>query len=268
MADWRGALPAGLACALVDEQLLPEIPRRAVRIHVIAQRGAALRDGFAQHLADREPEVLAKAFDPFFTTKSLGKGTGLGLSAVYGTVQAHGGFVEIDSAVGVGTSIRIMLPVIQAPAEARAAECAQPHAGSGTARLLLAEDDALVSETIRRTLEHAGYVVDFPSDGAAAVESYRKDPGRYDLVLLDVMMPRLDGRQAFDAMVQLNPGVRCIFVSGYSDEPRIGPLLAAGRCGFVQKPFTLDRLLEAVRAELDAEGAAEGARDRSPHSAT
>jgi CheY-like chemotaxis protein len=197
------------------------------------------------------PEVLERAFEPFYTTKEPGKGTGLGLAAVYGCVQAHGGFVEIESAAAAGTSVRILLPVLETHPASRESDRRLPLANTGTARVLVADDEELVARLMVKALKQAGYLVDACSDGAAAVELYSEDPARYDVVVLDVMMPKLDGRQAFDSMRRLTPGLRCVFVSGYSDQARIGGLLAEGRCGFVQKPFALERLLEAVRVEVD-----------------
>lgn len=197
------------------------------------------------------PEVLERAFDPFFTTKGPGKGTGLGLAAVYGCVQAHGGFVEVESTVGVGTCLRIVLPTAHVSVEPPGAARVVPPVALSVARLLLAEDEEQVAAVMAIALRKAGYEVDVCPDGLAALERYRENPSSYALVLLDVMMPRLDGRQVFDALQELTPGFRCIFVSGHSEEGSIGGLLAEGRCGFVQKPFVLAQLLDAVRSELD-----------------
>jgi PAS domain S-box-containing protein len=200
-------------------------------------------------------ETLERIYEPFFTTKGAGKGTGLGLSTVYGIVKQHQGIIEVESAVGRGTGFKIYLPCCGEADESPAAglppepEAPRPR---GRETLLLAEDDDLVRELAGEVLEDAGYTLLRARDGAEAVELFREHSGRVALLILDVMMPNLGGRDACEAIRALRPDVPALFVSGYSQGTIHTDFMLDQGLMWLQKPFTPDALLRKVRQALDA----------------
>ncbi len=201
------------------------------------------------------PEVQARAFDPFFTTKGLGEGTGLGLSTVYGIVKQSGGSVWLESAPGAGTTVWIRLPRWAAPDES-AATPAPVAAISGAATVLLAEDDPGVRELVSHTLEHAGYRVLAAGDGAEALAAAGAHPGSIDVVVSDVVMPHLGGRELAARLLDARPQVRVLFISGYADDAREREALCGPNSRFLAKPFAPEALVERVRDLLRPEGSA------------
>jgi len=195
------------------------------------------------------PEVARRAFEPFFTTKDVGRGTGLGLAAVYGAIQEHGGSVSLESSPGVGTRVTMRLPVdprIPAPPEPAGDDEALP---TGRARLLLADDEPPVAAVAAGMLRSLGYEVVVVNDGEAAVAELRKAPGGFDLVLLDMVMPRMSGREALLAMRKVRPEVRVLFCSGFH-RGGAAILQAPQVRGFLKKPYRLEDLARAVAAAL------------------
>lgn len=196
-------------------------------------------------------EVKAHLFEPFFTTKEPGRGTGLGLAMVYGAVKQSGGHVGVSSEVGVGTTMRVLLP---------AADSAPPASGErrlaprGTETVVLAEDDAPVRTLARATLEAQGYVVLAAADGADAVRAVEAHSGSVHLLVTDVVMRGRGGREVAEAVRARHPEVRVLFVSGFAG----GAAAQSGALGageaFLQKPFTPLTLARKVREVLDAAG--------------
>jgi PAS domain S-box-containing protein len=196
------------------------------------------------------PDIRARIFEPFFTTKDVGKGTGLGLAIVYGIVKQHHGWVECHSKVGQGTTFTIYLPRDDKPQGASAAESRPVVASGGGETILLIDDEALVRNLGRVILERHGYRVLLAEDGLQAIEIYQREQGRIDLVILDLLMPRLSGRDTFHQLRAINPNVRTLFSSGYSSE-QASLSTEAGIHGFVTKPYYPRDLVESVRAILD-----------------
>jgi CheY-like chemotaxis protein len=195
------------------------------------------------------PEVKARIFEPFFTTKGPGKGTGLGLAVVFGIVRRHRGWIECGSEVGQGSRFDIYLPRAAAGAEATPPVPARPPE-SGHETILLADDEPSLRSLGRTILGTFGYEVLLAADGQEAVEMYQRERGRIDLVILDLTMPRLSGRDAFRQLLQIDPQVRVVFASGYSAEYVSSADYA--RClGFVPKPYRPELLARTVRAALD-----------------
>jgi PAS domain S-box-containing protein len=194
--------------------------------------------------------TLGRIFDPFFTTKDVGKGTGLGLSLAYGIVRQHDGFIEVRSAPGTGSRFDVYLPLAD-PAPARR-DAAPPPRGHGEA-VLLAEDEPVVRSVWSSILRRHGYEVVAVEDGRQAVDAFRGEPGRFQLVLMDVTMPRLGGPEAAAEIRQLDPGARVLFASG---GPPRGALPSAT---ILEKPLPPDELLHAVRRELDRGAGGPGA---------
>lgn len=198
-----------------------------------------------------DAETLEHVFEPFFTTKPRGKGTGLGLSTVYGVVKQSGGFVWPYSEVGVGTCIKVYLPLAgPKPRSVRRAATASLRGGSET--ILVAEDDDMVRTATVRILREAGYNTLVASDGAEALEVAAGHEGSIDLLLTDAVMPRLDGRSAAKGLVEVRPELEVVYMSGYTDETiDVHGTLEHG-LQFLSKPFSRPQLLRKVRAALDA----------------
>jgi CheY-like chemotaxis protein len=197
-------------------------------------------------------ETLSRMFDPFFTTKSVGQGTGLGLSMVYGTVKQHGGYIGARSAVGEGTTIEVFWPTAGAAAAARGAEDAGEGPGDAVGRgrvVLVADDEPLVRALVVRTFELEGYVVHAAPDGQAALR--RIEEGVVpDLVVTDVIMPHLNGRQLHDRVRARWPGLPVLYISGHTDDEVVVQRLVPEGAPFLQKPFAPDTLARAAAALL------------------
>jgi two-component system cell cycle sensor histidine kinase/response regulator CckA len=201
--------------------------------------------------------VRARLFEPYFTTKPAGRGTGLGLASVYGCVRSHRGQIAVESAPGEGSTFRMLLPLH------RGAE-AGPEATSegvvrGHGRIVVVDDEELVRGAVARMLESLGYTVEAFGDGAAAVERFRRAPAEVELVLLDMVMPQLDGAAVFRLLREIDPGVRVVLVSGYTQPHLTEQLLGQGARAFVHKPFRLDEISRVVHAALASPRAAAGA---------
>jgi PAS domain S-box-containing protein len=222
-------------------------PGRYVRLDA-TDSGAGMTEETQRHL-----------FEPFFTTKERGKGTGLGLAAVYGIVQNHRGAITVRSAPGRGTTFAIYLPASEPPAGA------QPTDAGATAtprrvRVLLADDEAPVRETVSHRLRGEGHTVVTAEDGVEALRYYEASWREIDLVILDLMMPRMGGRDAFVAMRRINPDLRALVISGYSVEGEAQEMLEAGVLGFLQKPFQGEALVRMVADLFPAGGPASSPR--------
>jgi signal transduction histidine kinase len=196
-------------------------------------------------------EVQEKAFDPFFTTKEPGQGTGLGLSQVYGFVRQSGGHVKIYSEISEGTTIKIYLP--RAHVATDAVKDSEPAVvGSlGSETILVAEDEADVRSYLVETLRDLNYRVREASDGTAALALYESDPSRIDLLLTDIVMPGMNGRQLADELLGRQPGLKVLFMTGYSRDA----IMHQGRLypgvSLLQKPITQVLLAAKIREVLD-----------------
>ena len=201
-------------------------------------------------------DVLPRIFEPFFTTKEAGRGTGLGLATVFGIVRQHGGFVNVASEPGLGTSFEICLPET-APPEAAAETPRVRAAVGGTETILVVEDEPAVRHLVRSLLRRRGYTVFEAGNGLEALKLWQEHGDHISLVLTDMVMP--DGMSGLDLARRLraaNPGLRVVFSSGYSAEIAGRELKLADGENFLQKPFTSDALLEMVRRAIDARPAA------------
>jgi PAS domain S-box-containing protein len=204
-------------------------------------------------------EVRSRIFEPFFTTKEKGKGTGLGLSTVYGIVKQSGGSIWVYSEVGCGTTFKIYLPRVDREArgeEERAATRAQ--SASGTETILLVEDEEPVRLLARAVLEREGYTVVAARCGADAERVFEESDRGIDLLLTDVVMPGVSGPQLARRLCERRPGLKVIYMSGYTDDAVVRHGLLGGEVVFVQKPFTPDSLARKVRETLDAPGRGAG----------
>ena len=181
-------------------------------------------------------ETLRHIFEPFFTTKALGKGTGLGLASVYGTVKQHNGHIDVRSTVGLGSCFNVFLPLTDRPVAASEPPPAEePPRGKG--HILFVDDEPVVAEVTREILATLKYQVTVCRDGLEGVAFYERAWRTVDLVLLDMVMPRMGGKEAFLAMRRINPDAKILLVSGFSVEGEAQQLLQAGARGFLQKPY-------------------------------
>lgn len=199
-----------------------------------------------------DAELQQRIFEPFFTTKERGKGTGLGLSVVYGIIKQHEGFVQVDSAADRGTTFTIFLPV-PAVAQNVSVPDLSPLVRGGNETILVAEDEASLRYLASTVLERLGYTVILAEDGLEAVNLFRGNQARIDLVVLDLVMPRFGGRDALDLMRAIRPDLRALFVTGYNDAADLAETdtLASGT-NLLQKPYRVDVLALSVRELLDA----------------
>jgi PAS domain S-box-containing protein len=197
-------------------------------------------------------ETVARIFEPFFTTKEVGQGTGLGLSTVYGIVKQSDGYVWAFSEPDRGATFKIYLPAtLEAPADLPRQSRAAPAPANGEL-ILVVEDEETVRRTAARGLREAGYRVIEAETGRQAVDLAARSPDRIALVLTDVVLPGMSGRDLAAAMVELIPGVPVLFTSGYTDSEIIRRGLLAPGAAFLPKPFTVNALVRAVRERMDA----------------
>jgi CheY-like chemotaxis protein len=201
--------------------------------------------------AGMDVTVRAHLFEPFFTTKEVGKGTGLGLATVYGIVKQSGGYISVYSEPGHGSSFKIYLPRIATPVDSAAgAQKGGPARGSET--VLVVEDEPAVLALSRRALEAQGYVVLSASDAAAALRVVERHGGMIHLLLTDVVMPGLSGRELADQLSGQRPGIRVLYMSGYPGDAVVQHGTLPAGSAFLQKPFSPDGLARKVRDVLDA----------------
>jgi len=205
--------------------------------------------------------TLDRIFEPFFTTKEVGKGTGLGLSTVYGVVKQHGGFVNVYSEPEHGTCFRIYFPVGQLAAEPTVKPTPDLPAVGGEETILIAEDHEGLREIARQTLSQLGYHVLVAVDGEEAVEMFRIHHATIDLVLLDVVLPKLSGPEAYSCMNKERPGLPVLFTTGYSPDTSMLRSVQQQELPLLQKPYTPRDLARKVREALAA--SAKPARHRS-----
>ncbi len=199
------------------------------------------------------PEVLARIFDPFFTTKFTGRG--LGLAAVMGIVRGHKAGIKIYSEPGKGTTFKLLFPASSRAAGATPGAASAPGpapAWRGHGRILVVDDDEAVRTVASLSLEHAGFAVETAMDGEEGVARVRAEPDRYRAVLLDLMMPRLDGEGALRELRLINPALPIVLTSGFNEQTTVNRFVGRGLAGFLQKPFTYETLLEKIRAALES----------------
>jgi CheY-like chemotaxis protein len=198
-----------------------------------------------------DDSVKGRIFEPFFTTKEKGKGTGLGLAMVYGVIKNHGGFINVYSESGEGTTFKIYLPLSGKP---EVLECvSETEMAGGHETILVIDDEEAIRQVAADILGSYGYRVRLARDGAEGVALFRADPGAIDMVLLDMIMPRQGGRETFLDLQKIDPEVRVLFSTGYSQNEKVNEIMALGIRGFIQKPYQVRDLLAKVRDVLDAE---------------
>ncbi len=191
-----------------------------------------------------DSKTLEHIFEPFFTTKELGKGTGLGLASVYGIVKGHDGYIDVESRLGYGTTFKIYLPASDKKTPERTKTANTVIKGTGT--ILLVDDEDSVLDIGQRFLKFMDYEVLTARSGNEAIEIYQKYHTSIDLVILDMIMPRMGGGEVFDHLKKINPNVKVLLSSGYSINNEAAKLLEKGCSAFIQKPFDIKQLSQSV----------------------
>lgn len=231
----RDAMPSGGLLTLRVRKVEAGSPTGCVEVSV-EDTGVGMDEATLKHV-----------FEPFFTTKELGRGTGLGMSIVHGIVSGHQGHIDVQSEVDQGTAVVLTLPCAAPPPVPEAPTLAPRAAPAPDKTILLVEDDEALRRSVTRMLEHLGHRVWVAADGVEAVEVFKKRHTDIDVVLLDVGMPRQGGARTFDEMRAINADVKVLLSSGYHGD-HLEPLLRAGVQGFLPKPYTLQQLVDALRA--------------------
>ncbi len=238
-----GTLTIRIAHSRLDETF--------TRHHLDFQPGTYCVLSVADSGCGMNKDTLSKLFEPFFTTKDPGKGTGLGLSIVHGIVKQSRGHILVSSEPGLGTTFNIYLPCVEAPAEVGPSSDAVSAASSGTETVLVVEDEVQVRTLECGLLEASGYHVLAASHGGEAMQICREYPGTIHLLVTDLILPQLNGRELARQAVPIRPSMKVLYVSGYPDETLVTAGVARSKVPFLQKPFASDALLFSVRKVLD-----------------
>jgi len=250
----RDAMPEGGELKFATE--LVRIEASYVRTHADIERGEYVCVSVADTGCGIPKEIQPRIFEPFFTTKEPGEGTGMGLAMVYGIVKSHKGTIEVASEVGQGTTFKIYLPLAEQPDKAERPEREEVFA-RGSGRILLVDDEELIRDIGRDILNHLGYEVVTAADGEQAVEYYKEHADEIDLVIIDMIMPRMDGRKCFRKLKEINPNVKAVLSTGYAVDALAQELLEEGMMGYVQKPYRIEQLAETVARAIAGKPPAE-----------
>ena len=194
-------------------------------------------------------ETRSRIFEPFFTTKEMGRGTGLGLATVYGIINGHNGFIDVDTAPGRGTSFMIYLPASCSELTQEVKE--EKPLIKGTETILLVDDEDVIREVTREMLESLGYKVLSADSGHDAILQYKKHKERIELVILDMIMPGMNGNEAYKVLKDINPDVPIILSSGYSADGQAREMMDTGVSAFLQKPYLMQDLSFTIREVID-----------------
>ncbi|HKJ66320.1 MAG TPA: ATP-binding protein, partial [bacterium] len=199
-----------------------------------------------------DSEILPQIFEPFFTTKRNGEGTGLGLATVYGIVKQHQGHISVVSEKGHGTTFRIYLPLVEPDTDepTRSAELSRSTTGEET--ILITEDDDMVRNYVRNLLMEKGYQVIDAGDGTAAIKAVEKQSGDIDLLISDVIMPGMNGKELYDHINDRYPDIKVLYISGYTDDVISKHGILERGISFLQKPFSNKQLMKKIREILDS----------------
>jgi len=244
----RDAMPHGGTLTITAEAV--EINRGFIKMHQFGEPGRYAVITVADTGVGMDEKTRMNIFEPFFTTKDVGKGTGLGLAMVYGTVKQHNGYIDVYSEPGKGTSFKIYLPLagpVKRPDKKKAAAAAS--AGSET--ILLVEDEQTVRVIVRSLLEESGYRVLEAKDGADGLRLFKENSDVIDLVLSDVVMPKMRGQEMYEKIKKISPDIRILFISGYPEDVIDRKCFPGKEDNTLNKPLIPDELLRKIRAVLD-----------------
>ncbi|HUP88864.1 MAG TPA: PAS domain S-box protein [Longimicrobiales bacterium] len=246
----RDAMPNG--GTLTIETSVVDIDEEFVRANNGSHAGRHVRLCVTDSGAGMDAETLSHVFEPFFTTKELGKGTGLGLATVYGVVKQSDGYIRVESEPRAGTTFEILLPAVKAVTEAPRDLVFKPGSAGKGETILVAEDEDAVRSLASRILRKRGYNVLEAKNGVEAMELARAHRGTIDLLLTDVIMPVLGGRELGERLGELRPGTKVLFMSGYTDDALLQRGVLQGDGQFLEKPFSPEGLAAKIREVLES----------------
>jgi len=250
----RDSMPDGGKLTIETDNVY--LDEEYVKDHVGAQVGPHVMLAVTDTGHGMDQKTLARIFEPFFTTKEMGKGTGLGLSTVYGIVKQSGGNIWVYSEIGRGTTFKIYLPRIDDGVEEYRRSIEDAQVTTGTETILLVEDEAMLRKLAGQTLKGHGYEIVEASNGGEAIALSAQHKGAIHLLLTDVIMPGMNGRELATRMLQTRPSLRVLFMSGYTDDAIVHQGVLDESANFIQKPFMPDGLARRVREVLDQEKSA------------
>jgi len=244
----RDAMPYGGSLAIETD--IAEIDDDFINFHGFGEPGAYALLSVKDTGTGIDKKTMKNLFDPFFTTKEVGKGTGLGLSIVYGIVKQHNGYIVVFNETGRGSTFRIYLPQIASEAVMEIKE--KPLFLRGNEEtLLLAEDEPAVRVAMKKILEEFGYIVIEAVDGKDAIEKFNEHKDNINLLILDVIMPGMNGKEAYEEIKKVTPGIKAIFTSGYTADIIHRKKILKEKMAFVSKPILPDKLLSKIREVID-----------------
>jgi hypothetical protein len=242
----RDAMPGGGNLAIRTERLI--VDNEFAQSHGFFGPGEYVQITVSDTGHGMDEKTREHIFDPFFTTKEAGKGTGMGLATVYGIVRQHNGQIIVESEPGKGCTFSIFIPAVSTPVEEGAAPIPEVEGGSET--LLIAEDNEAVRILMRDIVARHGYRVIEAVDGQDAVEKTRQ-AGTVDFLILDSVMPRKSGREAFEEIRRFKPDIKALFISGYTRDIVLKKGVEDGAFNFISKPFSPGQLIRKIRELLD-----------------
>ncbi len=248
----RDAMPHGGKLSIETANL--HLDEEYVRHHLGAKPGSYIMLALVDTGTGMDAATQQQIFEPFFTTKGIGSGTGLGLATVYGIVKQSGGYITVESEIGLGSTFKIYLPQVEVNKEGESAssESATGKMPKGTGKVLLVEDEQLVRTLVREILEMCGYEVLAARDGAEAISICEMVACEIDLLVTDLVMPQISGRELAEHLCKSRPEMRVLYMSGYTDDAIVRHGLSDGSASFIQKPFTPETLAHKVREVLDS----------------
>jgi len=245
---WQSMPSGGTLTVSTENFMMSEEMGRAFDV----APGKYIKLSIADTGAGMDQATRERIFEPFFTTKKMGRGSGLGLASVYGIIKNHGGAIEVESRVGEGTTFRIYLPASSSKT-LKKEKTLQEVLIKSSGTILLVDDEEMITQVGGEILEKLGYTVLSAGSGKEAVDLFRRRPDSIDLIILDMVMPDMNGPEVFDRLREIDPGVKVLLSSGYTVEGAARGLLRKGCLGFIQKPYSISDLSDRVRAVMKKE---------------
>ena len=246
----RDAMPGGGKLTIETQNV--QLDEQYTRGHVSAQPGSYVMLAVSDTGSGMDAATQARIFEPFFTTKEQGKGTGLGLATVYGIVKQSGGWIWVYSEPGHGTTFKIYLPRVTEAAAPAAPSPVLPISVRGSETVLLVEDDEMIRALVQKVLKANGYTTLVAESGPAALRLAGQHDGRIHLLMTDVVMPGMNGREVAERLAPAHAGIEVLYLSGYTDDAIVHHGVLEPGIAFLQKPFTPAVLVRKVREVLDA----------------
>lgn len=245
----RDAMPDGGTIEIMTSTI--QIDEDFIKKHGYGKPGSYVLIRFSDTGMGMDEITLSKIFEPYFTTKPFGKGTGLGLAIVYGIVKQHDGYINVESSPGKGTTFNIYLPLTEEEKNETRTEAKEIPCGKGEL-ILVAEDSEEVMNALREILTRFGYRIIEAKDGREAVEKFSSHKDDISLLLFDVMMPGINGLDAWEEIKKIRDNVKVLFMSGYTDDILIRKGLSQDKINLISKPLSPEELLKRLRDILNS----------------